>query len=414
MSDPVDDLPRAIQSHIRLLLRRVAGGAERHQKSGDRSGLEAQKAISEALQSAGVYKSDPRWRAIRGHGRMLYEGKVRLTPVKREPSPQSEAGEGPIYTTGTAFRARAEATARAFRVSHLRAGHAKYGHLLDDAAREAGANFVHPAALAAAERRATKGKGVDRARTFGNMLSSQALCFNLFGPLALEPGGMDVARDVLAHYLPGLARVLSIEIEYTPPFEVFRDQRGRAGVDCDVLLEFEDSAGQRGVLVVEVKFVEEAFSRCGHRSQDSRDACPLDVVIGKDFSGCRYSMKNEFAYWQRTAEAGSLGLSFVEQPGCPMGGPSWQLWVNHTLAHVEATRRGAARAVLGVCGPDGNEALAASSTIERYKQLAAEGTSVVFLALEGLLDRLVAVCSTREAWSPWAAALRTRYRVAPR
>jgi hypothetical protein len=63
MSDPVDDLPREIQGHIRILLRRAAGGGARYQKSGDRSGLEAQKAISEALQAAEIYETDPRWEA---------------------------------------------------------------------------------------------------------------------------------------------------------------------------------------------------------------------------------------------------------------------------------------------------------------------------------------------------------------
>jgi hypothetical protein len=414
MSDPVDDLPREIQGHIRRLLRRVAGGAERLKKSGDRGGLEAQKEISKALQDAGVFKSDPRWRATIDYGRKLYYGRATLEVAKGAPTTtRAPSDDGPIYTQGSAFRARAEAAARAFRVNDLRVGHAKYGHILGDGAREDGANFLHPAALAVARTRAARGKGVDRDRTFGNMLSSQALCFNLFGPLAIEPGGMEIAREVLAPYVPGLARVHTIEIEYTPPFEIFRDQRGRAGVDCDALLEFEDSDGQRGVLVVEVKFVEESFSRCGHRSPDSADPCPEDVVIGKDFGGCRYARKNDFAYWQRTAEAGSLGLSFIEQPGCPMAGVSWQVWVNHTLAHAEATRRNARRAVFAVCGPNDNEALQASSTIERYKQLTTDAATVTFIPLEGLLERLVEIGSRHESWSSWAVALRKRYGTTP-
>jgi hypothetical protein len=78
MSDPVDDLPREIQGHIRMLLRRAAGGGARYQKSGDRSGLEAQKAISEALQAAEIYETDPRWKATIKYGRQLYRGKATL------------------------------------------------------------------------------------------------------------------------------------------------------------------------------------------------------------------------------------------------------------------------------------------------------------------------------------------------
>lgn len=158
---------------------------------------------------------------------------------------------GPTCTPCTTFRARAEALARLFRASHTQAGYAKYGHLLDDTAINAGANFLHPAAHAAAEARASKGKGVDRERTFGNMLSSQALCFNLLAPLAQSAEGLRLAQQVFARFIPSLARVRSIEIEYTPAFEVFRDQSGLAGVDCDALIEFEDAQGTPGVLVIE-------------------------------------------------------------------------------------------------------------------------------------------------------------------
>src|SRR4051794_34001336 len=97
----------------------------------------------------------------------------------------SASDEGLAYTKNFAtYRGRAEALQRRFRVEVLRAGWQRYGHLLDPAAVESGANFLHPAARASAEARAKAGKGVDRSRTYGNMLSSQAMCFNLFGPLA--------------------------------------------------------------------------------------------------------------------------------------------------------------------------------------------------------------------------------------
>lgn len=413
MSDPIDDLPRELRDLVRMLLRRVAVAGKR-KKPGDRGGSEAQKELSQALQDAGIYKSDRRYTPILRYGRQLYEGKISLVAKPPAPVvPHVASGEGPVYTHGADFRARAEALARRFRAEHLRVGHGKYGHILDDVAIESGANFLHPAALAAANARAARGKGVDRARTFGNMLSSQALCFNVFGPLARVPGGLDLARDVLAPHVPGLAKVVSIDIEYTPAPETFRDQRGLAGVDCDTLLEIEDAEGQRGVLVIELKLVKKEFSCCGHRDERSSDPCPEDVLIGKDFGGCRYVYKNAFAYWQRAAESGCLDLSFVEQPGCPFAGPLWQLWVNHTLAHAEAKRRGARRALFAVCAPQANETLRASASIDQYRERVTDPASLVFIPLEELLESLVSVRSARPEWASWALALRRRYLVAP-
>ena len=256
-----------------------------------------------------------------------------------------------MYTTGASFRALAEAAQRRFRVGVLHAGWETYGHCLDSRGVDQGLNFVHPLARTAAERRAEAGKGVERGRTFQNMLASQALCFNLFAPLAASPEGLDLASALLAPWVPTLARVCRIDIEYTPLWEIFQDQRGKAGVDCDVLIGFEQQNGQPGVLVVETKFVEPAFSCCGHRKPDARDPCSNDVILGADFSGCRYVSRNRFLYWQRCVETRALRLPLAVGSRCPFGGPLWQIWVNHTLAHALAARFQATHAVYAVCAP---------------------------------------------------------------
>jgi len=329
----------------------------------------------------------------------------------------NDLDEGPIYTKGSSFRARAEARARRFRVEVLHVAHdGKHGHKLAEGAVSAGANFLHPAARAAAEARAALGKGVSP-RTFNNMLASQAMGFNIFGPLASEPSGLDIARDALRAFIPDLQRVASITMEYTPARDVFRDQSGRGGVDCDVLVEFEGARDERGVLVIETKLVEPGFSECGHRTSKKKaagTACPEDVVVGSGFAGCRYASKNKFAYWERTKESRSLHLAIVERVGCPFGGPLWQLWVNHTLAHVEAARRGAQRIVFAVCAPEANDALKARATLDQYRTLAADADTVVFIPLERLLQTLVSACSARDAWRVWAGLVQQRYAVPPR
>ncbi|HKP57121.1 MAG TPA: hypothetical protein VJV78_10385 [Polyangiales bacterium] len=310
--------------------------------------------------------------------------------------------------SGSSFHERAEAAAVRFREQVLQFRAGEHAHHLCKVAAERGANFVLPASFEALKLRAGRGKGVHWCRTTSNMLASQALCFNLFAPLSQD---LALAAEVLAPFVPGLVHVRSIELEYTPAFDVFRDQVGLAGVDCDVLIEFEAEPGVLGVLVIETKFVEESFSACKHRA---RGDCPADVRIQRDFSGCRYASKNEFAYWQRSAETGSLRLQLVEQPGCPFEGPLWQLWVNHTLAHVEASRRGAKRALFAVCAPDLNDSLQARARVAEFSQHAADPASVVFIALEDLLERVHAVAETREGWREWATLLSRRYLVGAR
>lgn len=173
--------------------------------------------------------------------------------------------EGPVYTKGTSYRARAEARQRSVRAT-LGVPCARYGHLLmpDDAAE--GRNFVSTEAFAAARRRRDAGKGVAQ-RTFDNMLSSQAMAFNIFAPLC---GRLELAARTLGPFVPGLASVRSITIEHTPAADVFGDQTGLGGVDCDLLLEGKNDRGEKLVCVIETKFVEAEFSVCGFRSPDAK------------------------------------------------------------------------------------------------------------------------------------------------
>jgi hypothetical protein len=328
----------------------------------------------------------------------------------RRPVALSEpSGFGPVYTAGASFRARAEARQRRYRAEVLQAGWDTHGHWLDHAAARSGANFVVPAAHAAAVRRRDAGKGVAE-RTFQNMLSSQAMCFNLFAPLADD---LDLAAAVLAPVLPGLVSVASITIEHTPAVDVFGDQIGRGGVDCDVLVEATFGDGL-GVVVIETKFVEEDFSTCGFRrpGRVSRGqvVCAQDVPVHHDRNACAYQARKGYGYWNRTDEHRTLAP--LAWPGCPFGGPLWQLWVNHTLAHDEASRRGAGRAKLLVCAPGDNEALLrGGGVLGQFRALLREPDTVGLLAVDCLIDSIGSAVGER---SPWVVGVLARYgRICP-
>lgn len=315
---------------------------------------------------------------------------------------------GPIYTKGKSYRARAEGRQREYRAS-LGVPHGSYGHFLAQEAADAGRNFVLPEAFDAARTRQSAGKGV-AARTFENMLSSQAMAFNLFAPLGTRLG---LAAEVLRSFVPGLATVTSIEIEHTPPGDVFNDQTGRGGVDCDLFVEGTNAAGEGLVLVIETKFVEPEFSICGFkksgRAEKGQDVCPDDVPVRVNRAACLYARNKGYAYWQRSDEHALLADTALAATGCPFADAKWQLWVNLALAHEEATRRGAKDVRFAVCTAANNDALLeGGKVLEGFRSLLRRPEAVFLIDLDALLARVEEVAPADLA--AWARALSTRYR----
>lgn len=316
--------------------------------------------------------------------------------------------EGPVYTKGKTYRARAEARQRAFRADVLRVPHGRYGHFLSQEAADAGSNFLLEEAFVAARERQQAGKGVAQ-RTFENMLSSQAMCFNLFAPLASR---LELATAVLRPFITGLVEVTALNIEYTPAGDVFRDQSGRGGVDCDVLVEGRTTKGTL-VQVIETKFVEPEFSNCGFRkpgrAKKGKDVCAEDVPVRADRSNCLYVRNKGYGYWQRTDEHDFLDMNAVPKRGCPFGGVHWQLWVNLALAHEEAARRDATDVRLAVCSSSRNTTLLGRNgdVLGDFRALLREPDGVFLLDLEECLTHLQG-CVPPEL-AGWAGAMSARY-----
>jgi len=127
-----------------------------------------------------------------------------------------------------------------------------YGSMLrpDDGA--AGANFINSKAHAFVEQRlATDPKHITPDYIRNNLLASQAMCFNLFVPLALD---LNLATRLVSA-LPGMqqvARVTGVRLEYAPPKEkVLNDE-----TSFDAWFEYELHSGDRGFVAVETKLTE--------------------------------------------------------------------------------------------------------------------------------------------------------------
>ena len=110
-------------------------------------------------------------------------------------------------------------------------------------------------------------------------------------------------------------------------------------------------------------------------------------------------------------ESGNVRLDSLPPIGCAFSGPAWQLWVNPTLACVEASRCGSTCATFGVCAPAANDSLLKQGqTLEQFRSHLTNPTSLLFLDLDRLIDVIRAECDGKGAWyDQWCAGLTERY-----
>lgn len=130
-----------------------------------------------------------------------------------------------------------------------------FGNMLNLADGERGLNFLTPHIFEVAKRRLAIKKGtIDPFRLFCNMLSSQPMCFNLFGPLV---DNLELATYLMQAILPGEIQTVSkVQFEYAPePAKDYLNDR----TAFDAFISFSHPDNQPEFIGVETKLVE-AFS----------------------------------------------------------------------------------------------------------------------------------------------------------
>lgn len=171
------------------------------------------------------------------------------------------SGLGPQYARDDPFTARmrrhqswyrSEVLRLPFGTGPTRGATSCFGNMLQSKDGEAGRNFLTPGIFAVAERRLAQGAGaVEPFRLKHNMLSSQPMCFNLFGPLV-----DDLAlATLLARALWGahISRVTRVEIELAPrPKGEYLDDN----TAFDAFVEYEIVGGGLGFVGIETKLTE--------------------------------------------------------------------------------------------------------------------------------------------------------------
>lgn len=184
------------------------------------------KAISAdraALRIVEVQRRTARGSIWRRTGTGASQAKPAAPPSPTRGVAASQATLGPQHPGDSAFTGRMRRHQSWWRATVLGVPHgvgpqrggAPFGNFLTTADGERGLNFLTPAIHAAARARMAERKGtVDPYRLLHNLLSSQPMCFNLFGPLVADRA---LATTLMSALLPGeVGEVLAVHLEYAP------------------------------------------------------------------------------------------------------------------------------------------------------------------------------------------------------
>lgn len=207
-------------------------------------------------------------------------------------------------------------------------------------------------------------------RIFEDLLSSQPLCFNVFGELQRDLGlASRVFEEVLK--TPGL-RATAIEFEHSPGRGDARFTDDHSAFD--VFVSYTTAAAVTGFVGIEVKYVE------------SLDGPPA----------------RHRGRYEEVADAMGIFLPDTRRLlRCP---PLEQLWRDHLLVGSLALdpASGFQHATFAVLYPSGNTV--AGAALRQYRSCLRDATGFLPLTLEQLLDSF-----TRAGAGDWARELRERY-----
>jgi hypothetical protein len=202
---------------------------------------------------------------------------------------------------------------------------------------------------------------IDEDRLQRNLLSSQPLCFNLFGYLGAH-------REALLPWVKGLAReanaVTAVELEWAPSHGTL------GGSAFDALIEYERQDGSRGFLGVECKYAENL-----KKSQ-------------RDPAADKYLAVTVPPLWRPGAAAA------LDRHGLR------QLWYNQLLAQIVATsdRYSEGMGVVVACSAD----TAAREAVATVSGQLSTPAQLRFCAIEDVLDPV-------PGHDRWKSQFRSRY-----
>ena len=250
-----------------------------------------------------------------------------------------------------------------------------YGNMLNRADGEAGQNFLTKEIFEVVLDRIAQGTGaVEKFRLLHNMLSSQPMCFNLFGPLARDH---NLAKTLLQTLVPErITQVTRIEIEWSPKpaMDYLNDHTA-----FDAFIEYKTVDGQLFGLGIETK-------------------------LSEPFSQKEYD-RPEYRRW-------------MQLPNSPWLPESWnkvqaighnQLWREHLLAVALRSHPKSTYANVRLLLVHHTEDIECVRNYSNYKGLLSEeDDSLLSLSLDKIVECWLSV-ATKEDQKQWLTSFKNRY-----
>lgn len=249
-----------------------------------------------------------------------------------------------------------------------------YGNYLTAADAQAGRNFLTEAIFQLAKKR-MEASGVEPFRCLHNLLSSQPMAFNLFGPLCQDDM---LAKTLLDPLLPGGVEKVKVQMEWapTPKASYLND-----ATSFDVVAHYTTRAGESAVAGIEVK-LSEPFSpkRYGYN----------------DHHADRYLEFGLDSIWKNSADP-ELSSSAVNQ-----------IWRTHLLAQSIQKKGDVKLAYAIVLHHSGDQMC--DDAVRAYRdQLTDAGKDTLLHITIGDLTQKWARLVSANADADWLARFRTRY-----
>jgi len=215
--------------------------------------------------------------------------------------------------------------------------------------------------------KASRGKLYKKPRIFEDLLSSQPLCFNLFGELKLD---LELASRVIADISGGrFTKVTGIDFEYSPGRRDPRYLNDRSAFD--VFLRCMNESGEPCFVAVEVKYHENLAGTAGkHRKR-------YDEVA--DLMGC---FKDDRTILRRS--------------------PIQQIWRDHLLAGITLIQDGYRDGLFVMLYPAENEHV--FNAVSAYTAQLTNRDTFAAWTLEQFIDAL-----HRHSDAAWIDAFENRY-----
>lgn len=219
-----------------------------------------------------------------------------------------------------------------------------------------------------AGKRAGSGQLVDVDRLYANLLSSQPLCFNLFGELQTD---LLLATRVFGALWPTRVQtVTAIRFEYSPGRSDLAFTGDRSAFD--VFIEHTDFTGGTGFIGIEVKYHE-------------------DLVVKAAEFRLRY---DEVA--KAMACFSDAHLPALRRP------PLQQIWRDHLLAGSMLATGDWATGLYVFLYPEGN--VHCAKAVDSYAAYLTDRTTFEAITLDRVVDEL-----GRQTDASWVSQLRDRY-----